>query len=128
MRAQALGVKPIPFSMLGLGDIVIPGIFVALMLRFDHKQGFSGSPYFTTNFVAYVLGLVATVSVMHFFDAAQPALEVRASVVKPEAVCATPFQTYAAAFYCNVRESRARQRPLAALLSLRQCLPPLKAP
>ena len=24
-----------PFSMLGLGDIVIPGIFVALILRYD---------------------------------------------------------------------------------------------
>jgi len=71
---KALGVKPMPFSMLGLGDIVIPGIFVALMLRFDHKQGFTSLPYFTTNFIAYVLGLVATVSVMHFFDAAQPAL------------------------------------------------------
>ena len=26
---------PSPFSMLGLGDIVIPGVFVALLLRFD---------------------------------------------------------------------------------------------
>ena len=27
-----------PFSMLGLGDIVIPGIFVALILRYNAKQ------------------------------------------------------------------------------------------
>jgi len=74
MFPKALGVKPMPFSMLGLGDIVIPGIFVALMLRFDHKNGFAGTPYFLTNFVAYCLGLLATVGVMHFFDAAQPAL------------------------------------------------------
>mmetsp|Transcript_38313 Transcript_38313/g.91808 ORF Transcript_38313/g.91808 Transcript_38313/m.91808 type:complete len:365 (+) Transcript_38313:31-1125(+) len=74
MFPKALGVTPIPFSMLGLGDIVIPGIFVALMLRFDHKQGFTGTPYFYANFVAYVLGLVTTVGVMHVFDAAQPAL------------------------------------------------------
>merc|ERR1711865_909837 len=74
MFPKALGVSPIPFSMLGLGDIVIPGIFVALMLRFDHKQGFTSTPYFYSNFVAYVLGLVTTVGVMHFFDAAQPAL------------------------------------------------------
>ena len=39
-----------------------------------HTQGFTSTPYFYANFVAYVLGLVATVSVMHFFDAAQPAL------------------------------------------------------
>ena len=31
------------------------------MLRFDHKQGFTGTPYFYANFVAYVLGLVTTV-------------------------------------------------------------------
>ena len=27
------------FSMLGLGDIVIPGIFIALLCRFDHRWG-----------------------------------------------------------------------------------------
>ena len=71
---KALGVKPLPLSMLGLGDIVIPGIFVALMLRFDAKQGLAGTPYFLSNMVAYTLGLATTVAVMHFFDAAQPAL------------------------------------------------------
>jgi minor histocompatibility antigen H13 len=25
------------FAMLGLGDIVIPGIFIALLLRFDRR-------------------------------------------------------------------------------------------
>ena len=30
---KAVNVTPIPVSMLGLGDIVIPGIFVALLLR-----------------------------------------------------------------------------------------------
>lgn len=29
-----------PFSMLGLGDIVIPGIFVALILRYDVHKSF----------------------------------------------------------------------------------------
>ena len=33
--SEAVNVTPILVSMLGLGDIVIPGIFVALMLRFD---------------------------------------------------------------------------------------------
>ena len=60
--------------MLGLGDIVIPGIFVALMLRFDGVQGLEATPYFWSNLVAYELGLAMTVGVMHFFDAAQPAL------------------------------------------------------
>jgi len=66
------------FSMLGLGDIVIPGIFIALLLRFDSKfktkKGIFKPTYFTTTFIAYILGLVTTIVVMHTFQAAQPAL------------------------------------------------------
>lgn len=86
------------FSMLGLGDIVIPGIFIALMLRFDLHRTITATakageskeaagkrqlqvaagdfpkPYFNTCIVAYVLGLVATVLVMYTWNAAQPAL------------------------------------------------------
>lgn len=74
------------FTMLGLGDIVIPGIFVALCLRFDRhmswKRNPTGSfrslsfpkPYFTVNLLAYISGLALTMAVMHFFKAAQPAL------------------------------------------------------
>ena len=76
------------FTMLGLGDIVIPGVFVALALRYDQIRaserkpslsftrrftGFS-KPYFTATFVAYIAGLATTMAVMHFFKAAQPAL------------------------------------------------------
>ncbi len=61
------------FSMLGLGDIVIPGLFVALMLRRDAHYSFAGH-YFTTAFIGYVLGLGATIVVMNVFNAAQPAL------------------------------------------------------
>jgi minor histocompatibility antigen H13 len=70
------------FSMLGLGDIVIPGIFIALLLRYDaYRAGALSNPrddfprpYFTATLVAYVLGLITTVFVMHTFQAAQPAL------------------------------------------------------
>jgi len=68
------------FTMLGLGDIVIPGIFVALALRFDQSLNKDKGnknfpkPYFTACFTAYVLGLVTTVVVMQTFQAAQPAL------------------------------------------------------
>ncbi|KAL7126954.1 hypothetical protein ABFS83_14G221700 [Erythranthe nasuta] len=62
-----------PFSMLGLGDIVIPGIFVALALRFDVSRG-KESQYFKSAFVGYTAGLVATIIVMNWFQAAQPAL------------------------------------------------------
>ncbi|OLY79738.1 Minor histocompatibility antigen H13 [Smittium mucronatum] len=85
------------FMMLGLGDIVIPGIFIALCLRFDHSQylksikyapkkalppvlgnkkiGFPfPHPYFSACFISYILGLVTTFTVMYTFKAAQPAL------------------------------------------------------
>lgn len=61
-------------SMLGLGDIVIPGFFVALLLRYDVKFHKNRRPFFNATFVAYILGLVATIFVMHTFKAAQPAL------------------------------------------------------
>jgi len=72
------------FSLLGLGDIVIPGLFVALLLRFDTTRANVSAvkaeslsfpkPYFLVNLFCYALGLVCTVGVMYFFNAAQPAL------------------------------------------------------
>jgi len=67
------------FSMLGLGDIVIPGIFIALLLRYDIDRCKRlrlprNTPYFTTTLIAYTVGLIATIFVMHTFQAAQPAL------------------------------------------------------
>ncbi|KAF8070174.1 peptidase A22B, signal peptide peptidase [Lyophyllum atratum] len=71
------------FTMLGLGDVVIPGTFIAFALRFDHHralqsnaspQGSFPKPYFYSVLTSYFLGLVATMSVMHVFGKAQPAL------------------------------------------------------
>mmetsp|Transcript_24008 Transcript_24008/g.50617 ORF Transcript_24008/g.50617 Transcript_24008/m.50617 type:complete len:425 (+) Transcript_24008:59-1333(+) len=72
-------------SLLGLGDIVIPGFFLALLLRFDAH--IANVPYFPTNvhasfpkpyfhsaMVGYVIGLATTLFVMIWFEAAQPAL------------------------------------------------------
>jgi len=64
------------FSMLGLGDIVIPGFFLALLLRLDRKvnPGTTLYPYFTVGMLSYFLGLATTMGIMHVFKAAQPAL------------------------------------------------------
>ena len=67
------------FTMLGLGDIVIPGVMVSLCLRFDRYLTPESSTlyskyYFNACLVAYLLGLVTTMTVMHTFKAAQPAL------------------------------------------------------
>jgi minor histocompatibility antigen H13 len=71
------------FSMLGLGDIVIPGIFVAIILRYDafakvrsaaHKLTDVRPKYFYSAMGGYAAGMVATIVVMNVFKAAQPAL------------------------------------------------------
>lgn len=78
---------PREYNMIGLGDIVIPGIYVALMLRFDiylykkakkdiAKFGFSfkNMKYFLITFIFYNLGIIITLCSMYFFNHAQPAL------------------------------------------------------
>merc|ERR1712113_348786 len=73
----------IELSLLGLGDIVIPGFFLSLLLRFDAENAKMPSdkvnvfhsfpkPYFHTALIAYVLGLGVTLFVMFYFEAAQP--------------------------------------------------------
>lgn len=82
-------------SILGLGDVVMPGIFVAMSLRFDAflyrtKKAEGGAaeeplevidysssfpkPYFWSVFIAYLLSLLLTGVIMFFFNRAQPAL------------------------------------------------------
>ena len=61
-------------AMLGLGDIVIPGIFIALLLRYDKSLKRNSNFYFNVTFIAYILGLLTTIGVMHVFKHAQPAL------------------------------------------------------
>lgn len=62
------------FAMLGLGDIVIPGIFIAFLLRFDQSLNRKRNVYFWSCFLAYILGLGVTIGVMSYFKHAQPAL------------------------------------------------------
>merc|ERR1712217_948607 len=65
-------------SMLGLGDIVVPGIFIAFLAKWDAVkigEGKSNSfVYLNTTMVAYTFSLITTVAIMLFFNAAQPAL------------------------------------------------------
>ncbi|XP_013137485.1 PREDICTED: minor histocompatibility antigen H13 [Papilio polytes] len=68
------GLSASNFAMLGLGDIVVPGIFIALLLRFDKSLRRGSELYFRATFLAYVAGLLATILVMHVWRHAQPAL------------------------------------------------------
>jgi len=62
------------FAMLGLGDIVLPGVFIALLLRYDASKGEGSQFYFWVSFMSYVLGMGMTIGVLTIFNAAQPAL------------------------------------------------------
>lgn len=68
------GLNATNFAMLGLGDIVIPGIFIALLLRYDNSRRKNSRLYFYITYAAYLAGLLATIFVMHRFKHAQPAL------------------------------------------------------
>lgn len=68
------GLEANNFAMLGLGDIVVPGIFIALLLRFDHSLNRNSKVYFYSTFAAYLFGLLFTIGVMHVYKHAQPAL------------------------------------------------------
>ena len=62
-------------SLLGLGDIVIPGFFIAQTFVFSKLSSRDrGSFYFNVAMIAYFLSLVNTMVVMVFFKHAQPAL------------------------------------------------------
>ncbi|KAK9450834.1 signal peptide peptidase-domain-containing protein [Limtongia smithiae] len=74
-------------AMLGLGDIIVPAIFLSLCLRFDlwnfHRKhpnlAYASArkfpkPVFHAAMVLYVVALVTTIVIMHVFRTAQPAL------------------------------------------------------
>ncbi|XP_067275301.1 signal peptide peptidase-like 2A isoform X2 [Pseudorasbora parva] len=62
------------FSILGYGDIIIPGLLVAYCSRFDVWMGNSRRTYFISCAVAYAVGLVVTFAVMLLSKMGQPAL------------------------------------------------------
>jgi len=65
-------------SMLGLGDIAVPGLFIAFMAKWDAvkiaEKKSSSFVYLNWIMVAYVLSLMTTVAIMLLFNHAQPAL------------------------------------------------------
>ena len=59
-------------SMLGLGDILLPGLYLAFLNKFDKHV--KTSSYLDTGLIAYALSLVVCVVFLVAFDSAQPAL------------------------------------------------------
>ncbi|KAI0226652.1 Signal peptide peptidase-like 2B [Lamellibrachia satsuma] len=62
-----------PYSMLGFGDIVVPGMLVAYCHSFDLKVA-SGRVYFITTVCAYGVGLLLAFLALSLMAVAQPAL------------------------------------------------------
>ncbi|OMJ86799.1 hypothetical protein SteCoe_11656 [Stentor coeruleus] len=67
------------FSMIGLGDIIMPGILITMTLRYDlfrlHKrEGKGKNIYFLASFTGYALGICATLCAMLIMEREQPAL------------------------------------------------------
>jgi len=66
-------------SMLGFGDVVLPGLHVALCRRWDRKrsslnQNGRSNLYFITSMIAYMLGLACTIVALVLMEKGQPAL------------------------------------------------------
>ncbi|XP_065054668.1 signal peptide peptidase-like 3 [Rhopilema esculentum] len=70
------------FSMLGLGDIVMPGLLLCFVLRFDnHKKRMnlnegetSKITYFHCSLIGYFVGLLTATTISELSKSAQPAL------------------------------------------------------
>lgn len=76
------------FSMLGLGDIALPGMFIALCYKYDIWKYHSDNTdmefhllnwcylgkYFTTAVISYIMALIACMVALATFNVAQPAL------------------------------------------------------
>ena len=72
------------YSILGLGDIVVPGVFIALCLNYDFYKFFIlekkndinkiSTAYFNWSFTGYCIGILMAFTVMQVFNHPQPAL------------------------------------------------------
>ena len=60
-------------SLLGLGDILVPGIFITFMARFG-TQVVKSEVYFYSAMLAYTLSLLLCGACLWIFSSAQPAL------------------------------------------------------
>ncbi|XP_013379111.1 signal peptide peptidase-like 2B [Lingula anatina] len=62
-----------PYSLLGFGDIIVPGLLVAYCYAFDLKVQ-SKRIYFISTTIAYGLGLIICFMALAFMEIGQPAL------------------------------------------------------
>ncbi|XP_036280048.1 signal peptide peptidase-like 2B isoform X3 [Pipistrellus kuhlii] len=73
LNASPLALCDRPFSLLGFGDILVPGLLVAYCHRFD-IQVQSSRVYFVACTIAYGIGLLVTFMALALMQRGQPAL------------------------------------------------------
>ncbi|XP_038596029.1 signal peptide peptidase-like 2B isoform X1 [Tachyglossus aculeatus] len=73
LNASPLALCDRPFSLLGFGDILVPGLLVAYCHRFD-IQVQSSRVYFVACTIAYGIGLLVTFVALALMQMGQPAL------------------------------------------------------
>lgn len=72
------------YSMLGLGDIALPGLFISYLLRFDYLKGYTGiKSYFFLGVFGYAIGIIITDMALIFMETGQVKL------------CASSFAAFA---------------------------------
>ena len=73
LRLPLIGDPFVDYQMIGFGDIAVPGLLVAYLLRFD--SFFTDKPfikgYFAPAVVGYSLGMVATFVALTYMQKAQ---------------------------------------------------------
>ena len=62
------------YTMLGLGDIALPGLLVSYLLRFDYRDQSNGLFYFPLVTVGYAAGVAVTYVALVLMQSGQPAL------------------------------------------------------
>ncbi|XP_010598368.1 signal peptide peptidase-like 2A [Loxodonta africana] len=69
---SVMSVCLMPVSILGFGDIIVPGLLVAYCRRFDVQAG--SSIYYVSSTIAYAVGMILTFVVLVLMKKGQPAL------------------------------------------------------
>nr|XP_045012404.1 signal peptide peptidase-like 2A isoform X2 [Jaculus jaculus] len=69
---SVMNVYFMPVSILGFGDIIVPGLLIAYCRRFDVQTG--SSVYHISSTVAYAIGMILTFVVLVLMKRGQPAL------------------------------------------------------
>jgi len=63
------------YSMLGLGDMALPGLLVSFLLRFDYSRNLSGmKSYYLISSLGYFIGMLITDVALITTQSGQPAL------------------------------------------------------